>query len=164
MRCLGFDDLRDRPSRREMDKLAPIRNDFEKFVKNAGEYITTDEKLEPFIRRCSFLQYIPSKPAKYGIKVFAVFDARTFCTSNLEIHAGTQPKRSCSSENGLDKVVKRFREPILNPGRNLTVYNWFTSYTLVKNHLEKKITLVGTIRKNKKELPIYFTCGRKREV
>ncbi|XP_055936617.1 piggyBac transposable element-derived protein 4-like [Argiope bruennichi] len=169
MRCVRFDDIRDRSSRREVDKLAPIRNIFEMFVANCqkvqtlGEYVTIDEKLEPFRGRCSFRQYMPNKPAKYGIKIFALVDARTFYTWNLEIYAGIQPAGPYNVENGPDKIVKRLLEPIFNSGRNLTVDNWYTSYDLAKDLLKKKITLVGTVRKNKRELPKEFISGRKRE-
>ncbi|XP_035223517.1 uncharacterized protein LOC118196208 [Stegodyphus dumicola] len=45
--------------------------------------MTLDEKLEPFPRRCSFWQYMPKKPARYGIKMFTVADFRTFYTLNM---------------------------------------------------------------------------------
>jgi hypothetical protein len=41
--------------------------------------------------RCGFKQYIPSKPAKYGIKMFALVDAKTY-KFNLETYVGTQPE------------------------------------------------------------------------
>lgn len=55
--------------------------------------------LEAFRGRCSFKQYIPSKPNRYGIKIFALSDARTFYTiytfyTNMEIYAGKQPEGS----------------------------------------------------------------------
>ncbi|KAJ8968730.1 hypothetical protein NQ314_002141 [Rhamnusium bicolor] len=40
--------------------------------------------------------------------------------------------------------------------RNLTMYNWFTSVQTAKNLLEKKITVVGTLRQNKNEIPPSF--------
>lgn len=43
-----------------------------------SEYAIIDEKLEGFQGKCSFWQYIPSKSSKYGIKIFALVDARTF--------------------------------------------------------------------------------------
>ncbi|KAJ8931169.1 hypothetical protein NQ314_015944 [Rhamnusium bicolor] len=42
-------------------------------------YVTIDEKLEAFRRRCGFRQYIPNKPSKYGIKMLALADSKTFC-------------------------------------------------------------------------------------
>lgn len=38
--------------------------------------MTLDEKLEPFRGRRPFRQFIKSKPAKYGLKVFAPVDAK----------------------------------------------------------------------------------------
>lgn len=126
MRCLRFDNINDRQSRREMDKLAPIRDFFETFVTNCknaytvGEFVTIDEKLEPFRGRCGFRQYMPKKPAKYGIKIFALVDSRVFYTYNMEICAGQQSdgpfKIDCSSK----AIVMRLMKPLYNSDRNLT--------------------------------------------
>ena len=57
VRCLRFDNRDTREERRKIDKLAPIRNMFEKFVENCkkcyslGENLCVDEKLEHAIRR-----------------------------------------------------------------------------------------------------------------
>lgn len=169
LRCLRFDNIHDRQSRRLLDKLAPIRELFEKFVQNCqkaytiGEYVTIDEKLEPFRGRCSFKQYMPKKPAKYGIKIFALVDARVFYTYNLEIYAGKQPDGPFKMENGAREIVKRLIGPLYNSGRNLTIDNWYMGYQLSQELLKKKITVVGTMRKNKREIPPEFLM-KKREV
>lgn len=170
MRCLRFDDIQTRQSRKEFDKLAPIREFFEKFVENCqksynvGEYVTIDEKLEPFRGRCPFRQYMPKKPSKYGVKIFALVDSRLFYTWKMEIYAGQQPKGPFQVDNSPSSVVKRLIKPLYNSGRNLTVDNWYTSYPLSQELLEKKITIVGTLRKNKKEIPPVFLHSKKREV
>nr|XP_022906821.1 uncharacterized protein LOC111418508 [Onthophagus taurus] len=82
--CLRFDNKADRACRREIDKLASIRSIVEKFVSNCqnaytpGQFLTVDEKLEAFVGGCPFRQYMPNMPAKYGIKVHALVDARTY--------------------------------------------------------------------------------------
>lgn len=145
LRCLRFDDIGTRIIRAETDKLAPIREYFEDFVSNCqkyytvGEFITIDEKLEAFRGRCSFRQYIPNKPAKYGIKVFALVDARTFYTWNLEIYAGSQPQGPYCVKNTPDEIVKRLCQNLYGSGRNLTTDNWYTSYNLAKDLLKKNI-------------------------
>lgn len=40
------------------------------------------------LTKCGF--YIPSKPNKYGLKVHALSDAKTFYTAEMEIYAGKQ--------------------------------------------------------------------------
>ncbi|KAK3701972.1 hypothetical protein RRG08_017862 [Elysia crispata] len=72
---LRFDDKSTRSVRRARDVFAPIRDLWDTFHRNLakfyvpGENITVDEQLVPFRGRCSFIQYIPSKPDKYGIKI-----------------------------------------------------------------------------------------------
>ncbi|XP_035213239.1 uncharacterized protein LOC118187142 [Stegodyphus dumicola] len=169
LRCLRFDDIRDRPSRRDVDKLASIREFFGNFVTNCqkaytlGEYVIIDEKLESFRGRCSFKQNMPNKPAKYGIKIFALVDARVFYTWSMEIYAGKQPDGPFQVENGASEVVKRLIRPLYNSGRNLTVDNWYMGFELSQDLLKKKITIVGTMRKNEREIPPEF-LAEKREV
>jgi len=35
-----------------------------------------------------FIQYIPTKPAKYGIKIFVSDDSSVYYTCNMEMYAG----------------------------------------------------------------------------
>jgi len=64
--CLRFDDSTTRAQRRADDKLAPIRNIYDKFVVvceanyTPGTGCTVDESLHGFRGRCSFKQYIPN--------------------------------------------------------------------------------------------------------
>lgn len=170
LRCIRFDKLLDRPQRKCFDKIAAIRDFFEKFITNCkdsytlGEYVTIDEKLEPFRGRCGFRQYIPNKPAKYGIKIFALVDSRTFYTSNMEIYCGTQPDGPFKVSNSPSDVVKRLIHPLYKSGRNLTIDNWYTSYPLAVDLLKEKLTIVGTMRKNKREVPPAFVTSKGREI
>lgn len=159
LRCLRFDDLATRALRRQTDNLAAIRELFEDFVKNCkkayslGENVTIDEKLEAFRGRCRFRQYIPSKPAKYGIKIFALCDSKTFYTSNLEIYCGKQPEGPWKISNKSEDVVKRMSEHIYGSGRNITADNWFSAVDLVDFLKSKKLSYVGTLKKNRKGIP-----------
>ena len=66
------------------DKLAQIRNIYEKWhlnlkvVDNPGRNVTKDEQLVPFHGHCPSRHYIPSKPAIYGIKIWALADSSTW--------------------------------------------------------------------------------------
>ncbi|XP_071042565.1 piggyBac transposable element-derived protein 4-like [Parasteatoda tepidariorum] len=107
--------------------------------------------------------FLTSQP-KYGIKIFAVVDSRTFYTSDMEIYAGIQPEGQFRSSNRPIDIVKRLMQPLYKTGRNLTTNNWYTSYPLAKDLLNEKITLVGTLRKDKREIPEEFTVAKGREV
>ncbi|XP_067121737.1 piggyBac transposable element-derived protein 4-like [Centruroides vittatus] len=167
---LRFDDKQTRGERLKFDKLAAVRTFLDVFTNNCiknynvSEYCTVDEKLEGFRGRCGFRQYIPSKPNKYGIKIFLLVDSKTFYTHNLEVYCGKQPDGPFSVSNSADSVVKRLTRPIVNSGRNITTDNWFTSFSLATDLLQDRLTLVGTIRKNRKEIPAEFLNIKNRKV
>ncbi|GBP17464.1 PiggyBac transposable element-derived protein 4 [Eumeta japonica] len=128
-------------------------------------YVTVDEKLEAFRGRCSFRQYIPNKPNPYGIKVQALCDAKMFYAFNMEIYPGKQPNEGpYNLDNSGLAVVQRLYEPIFNTARNVATDNWYSSIPLAEALLQKGLTTVGTIRKDKKEIPSDFNQLRGRSV
>jgi hypothetical protein len=170
--CLRFDNKATREERKKVDKLAAFRQIFEMFVENCkknytpSEFVTIDEMLVAFRGRCSFRQYIPSKPAKYGIKIHALCDAKTFYVCNMEIYAGTQPDGPYKADkqyNSAKAVVTRLISDISGSARNVTIDNWYTSIPLVESLLrDHKLTTVGTLRKNKREIPPEFLVTKNR--
>ncbi|CAF1236584.1 unnamed protein product [Rotaria sordida] len=91
LRFLRFDD---RQLRDKLDRLAPIRTIFECFVKQLpqhfipSENLTIDEQLVPFRGRCSFVQYIPKKTSKYGLKFRVLCDVDSRYVLALELYTG----------------------------------------------------------------------------
>lgn len=171
LRALRFDNIHTRNERKKLDNLAPIRTVFDEFVNRCtsfytpGEYCTIDEMLESFRGRCKFRQYMANKPSKYGIKIFALVDSRVFYTVNMEIYAGKQPTGPFLQNNSGASVVKRMIKPIAKTGRNITIDNWFTSVPLAVELLKDyKITIVGTLKKNKREIPTCFLDTKHREI
>lgn len=169
--AVRFDDRTTREERKKTDRLAPIRDIFQQFVANCqasyslGENVTLDEKLEAFRGRCAFIQYIPSKPAKYGIKIFALVDSKMFYTSNLEIYAGKQPEGSYALSNKSLDVVERLIAPIHNSGRNVTADNWFSDVSLLKDLADNhRLSYVGTLKKNKWQIPKPLKDIKDREI
>src|SRR5678815_193708 len=85
-KILRFDDKETSETglgRNRRDRLAPIRDVFESWVATLSqsfipyENVTVDEQLVGFRGHCPFRQYMKSKPAKYGIKLWALCDSST---------------------------------------------------------------------------------------
>lgn len=164
---MRFDDRATREARKaEMGKLAPIKQLFDLFLKNLcmpyepNKELTEDEQQFGFCGNCPVLQFNPSKPEKYGIKIFWICDAVNGYALNGKIYPG--------KENGVvsrdlgSKITKELAAPFYNTGRVLTMDNFFTSLPLVEFLAERKLTVVGTIRNNKADLPPEFKERRKR--
>ena len=98
LNTLRFDNKDTRRRRQETDKLAPISEVLDLHLANLQKYyvpgasLTVDEQLIPFRGRCSFIQYIPSKPAKYGLKLFWICDSETYYPLKCIIYTGAMSR------------------------------------------------------------------------
>ena len=64
----------------------------------------------------------------------------------MQMYSGKDPTIGREVNQGA-RVVKDLVKEIENSGRNVTCDNFFTSVSLARDLLQKKLTLVGTIRK-----------------
>ncbi len=117
---------------------------------NPGPEVTVDEHLVPFRGKCPFQKYIPSKLGKYGIKIWVACDAKTSYAWNLQIYTGKAASGKPEKNQG-KRVVLDMTTGL--QGHNITCDNFFTSYDLGQELLWRKLTMVGTVKKNKPELP-----------
>ncbi|KAL4009285.1 hypothetical protein ACER0C_003137 [Sarotherodon galilaeus] len=165
-RALRFDDKLSRP-RRRCDKLAPIRHIWDMWTHRLemmfcpGREICVDEQLVPFRGRCGFRQYMPKKPGKYGLKIWAACDVDTAYAWRVQLYTGKAAGERPEVNQGM-RVVLELTEGL--QGHAVTCDNFFTSIPLSEELLKRKMTLVGTIRKNKPELPPQLLQTRGREV
>ena len=118
-----------------------------------GRDLTVDEQLVPFRGKCPFRQYMAIKSAKYEIKVRWNCDADTFYPLKGEIYLGRQPGQLHQVGLGRTAVVKNTTGPWLGPGRNIVCDNFFTNIPLAEELLHRQTTIVGTLRKSKREIP-----------
>ncbi|XP_038072683.1 piggyBac transposable element-derived protein 4-like isoform X2 [Patiria miniata] len=161
-----FDDKSTRTQRKQTDKFAPIRDVFEMFRStlirhfSPSDSLTVGEQLLAFRGRCSFKQYMPKKPAKYGLKFWTAVDSRTHYTYNMQPYVKEQGQRE--TQLGA-RVVKDMVEPVYGTGRNVTTDNFFTSKALADYLWTKNMTLVGMIKDNRKEVPDDMRKGQTRD-
>ncbi|XP_041729377.2 piggyBac transposable element-derived protein 4-like, partial [Coregonus clupeaformis] len=167
-RLLRFDDRQTRAERRAAgggDKLAAVREVWDKWVErlpllyNPGPDVTVDEQLVPFRGRCPFRQYIPSKPAKYGIKTWVACDSKSSYAWKMQVYTGKATCGGPEKNQGM-RVVLDLTQGLR--GHNVTCDNFFTSYELARQLLTRNVTVVGTVRKNKPELPQALLASKDR--
>jgi hypothetical protein len=167
VRFIRFDDANTRAQRLESDKAAPIRDLWTMLNSNLAkqykptEHLTIDEQLFAYRGRTKFTQYIPSKPAKYGIKVWWICDAENSYPLAGQLYTG---KSSAGRERDVgERVVKDLVAPYKGSGRNITMDNYFTTLPLAKCLLSWDLTIVGTLKKNKPYIPPSMVASKTRE-
>lgn len=113
--------------------------------------LTIDEQLFPFRGRTPFTQYMPNKPAKYGIKVWWINDAENGYPCFGEIYVG---RRGLQREkNQGNRVVKSLVAKYKGSGRNIYMDNFFCSLPVAEQLLDWNLTITGTLKKNKPYIP-----------
>ncbi|CAF3892955.1 unnamed protein product [Rotaria sp. Silwood1] len=147
MSCLRFDDKTTREERKRTDKYAAIREIWSDFQNN--------------LTMC----YTPGayKPDKYGLKFWLCVDVESYYVFNAFPYIGRQPDQQRQQHIGAN-VVLELLKPVYGSNRNVTMDNFFTSVPLAKELQKKNLTLTGTLRKNKPEIPIEFQSNKNREV
>lgn len=154
LRCWHFEDTIFIGSN-HADRLIKIRRLVELLTKGfqnsktPGEYVTVDESMVAFRGRILFMQYIPGKRHKYGMKLFKLCDDDGY-THDLIIYEG---KKAVRQDNMATNVVMKLCQPYLGVGRSVVTDNFYTSIDLAEKLLENNTHLIGTLRKNRKGLP-----------
>jgi hypothetical protein len=158
--CSRFDDSTTRAQRKPDDKLAPTRNIYDKFVAaceanyTPGPGCTVDESVHGFRGKCSFKQYIPNKPSKYGIKANVLADSKTFYSVSSKIYTGAgthAPGLPVPAQAVLDLVPS-----VSGTNRNITTDNYYTSVPLAMELKSRRLISVGTMKKNNACIPPSF--------
>lgn len=164
---LRFDDRQTRERGRERDKFGAIRVIYEKWNNNLSRMfnpnlnVVVDEQMVPFRGKCPFRQYIPSKPSKYGLKIWALCDCESSYIWNTQVYTGKAPNTKPEVNQG-KRVVLDLVQNLR--GRCVTADNFFSSHDLVRELAKKQLTFTGTVRKNKLFLPPKLVDQKKNAV
>ena len=113
--------------------------------------VTIDESMVKFKGRLSFRQYLPAKPIKWGVKIWAMSESDTGYLHKFQVYTG---KEEGHQEKGLSyRVVMDLCQHMF--GSNLNVYmdNFYTSPELLRALYIRGIMACGTVRSNRKGLP-----------
>ena len=116
-----------------------------------SRYISIDEMMVGTRCHVVFLQYLPKKPTKFGMKVWVNSEAKSGYVLNFQIYTGSESK---AKEKGLGyRVVMDLMEPYFHKGHCLFIDNYYTSVKLLIDLLAKGTYCAGTARSNRKYFP-----------
>ena len=129
---------------------------YEKML-NPGEIVCIYESLLKFKGKLSFKQYLPFKRSRFGIKFYGLVDHATKILLNYlpyqgkNSSIGTEPMRAKYGMGG--SVVLTMVRNLLGKFRKIVIDNWFTSPALALKLLKERTYSLGTVRKNRKNMP-----------
>ena len=148
------------------DKLAhvrPILDDVREKCRTLyrpHQNVSIDEAMVAFRGRLSWRQYVPSKPTKYGMKVWVRASPVNGFLSDFQVYTGraeiNQPEESLGA-----RVVKDLSVG-LSQGSIVNCDNFFSSPALFTDLLARGIYARGTIRVNRKGMPPQAQFGPKK--
>lgn len=116
-----------------------------------GRQLAVDEMMIGTRCRISFLQYLPKKPVKFGIKVFVNSESKTGYVLTFQIYTGKVTSAAPKSVG--HRVVLDLLGPYLGKGHWLFTDNYYTSPELLLDLLAKGTYATGTVRQNRVNFP-----------
>ena len=165
MRFMHFNDNslsrpRGDPEHDRLHKIRPLINHLsQRFtdVYTPHQNICVDESLIHFTGRLAFKQFIPSKRARYGVKLYKLCERATGYTYKFRIYEGkdtTVEPVGCPDYIGSSgKVVWDLVSPLFHQGYHLYVDNFYSSVPLFRHLYNLKIGCCGTVRPNRRGFP-----------
>ncbi|GBP19513.1 PiggyBac transposable element-derived protein 4 [Eumeta japonica] len=137
------------------DSIYKIRRVLEYFNKKMedcyypAKQLSLDESIVLWKDRLLFRQYIKNKRHKYGIKLYMLTEPDGLIL-RFRLYAGKK-NTVVGGKDHAKKVVLDLLEKNLNCGHSVYMDNFYNSYDLTQNLLEKKTYCMGTLRKNLNE-------------
>ena len=123
--------------------------------------ISVDEELVKFRGRVSFRQFIPSKRARFGIKVFALCDRDGYFWNSV-VYVGKFPDTlPFTQELGVTgAIVLHLLDNLAGRGFQLFLDNFYTSLPLAAHLLTVNTGVCGTLRANRRGIPDELKASR----
>ena len=133
--------------------------------------LSFDEGCCPFKGRLKFKCYNPSKPNRFHFKFFQVCEAESGYISGFEIYTGKGGSSCAETAPVLDPSCTRttrlvvgllHHSNLLNDGRHVYMDNYYSSPELMMELFHQKTFSAGTVRANRKGLPLGVTENKKK--
>uniref|UniRef100_A0A182TCH5 DDE_Tnp_1_7 domain-containing protein n=1 Tax=Anopheles maculatus TaxID=74869 RepID=A0A182TCH5_9DIPT len=167
IRNVRFDDPTAVLDETEGDKLAPIREIYERIVSNCqkyvrpGRFLMLDEQTVAFKGKCEFRKFLTNVPGRAGFKFHLLADCETSYISNLEICVPDNQNPYNLSYAPVD-VAMRMTEPIQGKQKTIIMGPSFTSPELIKRLYASRTMVVGEVKKSYQDIPKAYCSNRGR--
>ena len=131
--------------------------------------VVIDEILEKWKGRLSWKQYIPAKRERFGIMLFLLCESGSSYISNLQVYIGsaTDVHVGINLEYGVyndllisTRIVIYLISQLLFLGYCVVTDSWYTSPELLLVLKELGTNALGTVRVNRKMMPVEFSTAR----
>ncbi|XP_039620849.1 piggyBac transposable element-derived protein 4-like isoform X2 [Polypterus senegalus] len=121
--------------------------------------VSIHESLMDFKGRLSWIQYISSKRARFGIKFYMLCEASSGYIWNSILHTGkgTRWEDKYSQYNVATSSVLSLADPLLDQGYCITMDSFCTSPALLEILIQRKTDAYGSVRPNRRDMPGDFS-------
>ncbi|KAF6198570.1 hypothetical protein GE061_008318 [Apolygus lucorum] len=162
LNVLAFDTKETIKKHSSTNKFIPISKLWNSFIDNCqkhyvpGSQVTIGKQIVPFRGHgCPFIVTTHS-PVRHGIQIhYMVDNASKFLINSVPYLGKNSLPKDTTVENF---AVKCLVDPIAGSNRNVTMDDYFTTVSLVTELVDDcKLTAIGQIKTNKKELPAFFS-------
>ncbi|XP_062579873.1 piggyBac transposable element-derived protein 4-like [Saccostrea cucullata] len=113
--------------------------------------ISIDESLIATRGRCTMLQYIPSKSAKFGVKLWMLVEAASGYIYNMRVYRVKRfdptPRGTTQGSYVINMLLESSR--LLNKWYHVVCDSFFTSIDLAKQLLRDHTYITGTLKQNR---------------
>lgn len=144
---------RENPDHDRLFKVRPVLNEIRRqFQQNyiPSREIAIDETMVKFKGRKFFRQFLPSKPIRFGFKLFTLAESKSGYIWDFEVYTG---RKGEVEQNHTKNVVIRLMRPLEGKGYRVFTDNFYTSPELFFTLRERDVHACGTVRPNRKDLP-----------
>ena len=150
------------PRNAKVQPLLDIHSSVFESAYTPGQHVAVDESMIGFKGRVSFRQYIRGKLHHFGIKAFVLVDSKTGYVHRLRIYFGADTD-IIEDPNLLHttRTVLTLAAPLEGKGYHLYTDCIYTSPDLALALYKKKIMMTGTVRINRRSMPLAVKASGK---
>lgn len=145
-------------SNRKTYKIDPIINNLSEKFKSfyvCEREICVDESLLLWKGNLSWKQYISTKRARFGMKLFILSESQSGYVQNIILYTGKDTNYSSNypQEKQSTRIVLELTHDLLNKGYRIYLDNFYTLIHLAKLLCQNNTDIVGTMRINRVGIP-----------